>query len=140
MTDNSEPAQPRKKKCVKFNESHCNSFKFTQKSLKEGFASCIVCRSDFSIARGTENDINTHKVTSKHKRYVDAVQRQRKLTDFGASSTTAKLDQNVVKAELLFYGFLTKQNLPLSAADYADELFWNIRTNTYAVARIQHIC
>ena len=98
-----------------------------------------LCRSDFSIASGTENDINTHKVTSKHKGYVDAVQRQRKLTDFGASSTTAKLDQNVVKAELLFYGFLVKQNLPLSAADYADELFRNIRTNTDAVARIQHI-
>ena len=42
------------------------------------------------------------------KVYVDAAQRQRKLTDFGASWATENLNQKVVKAELLFSGFLVK--------------------------------
>ena len=69
------------------------------------FALCTVCRSDFSVARGGENDINRHKDSPKHMGYVDAAQRQRKLTDFGASSVTANLDQKVVKANLLFFWF-----------------------------------
>ena len=59
-----------------------------------------MCGSDFSVAYGVENDINRHKDTSRHKGYVDAAQRQRKLTNFGASSATANLDKKVVKAEL----------------------------------------
>ena len=64
----------------------CNKFQFTQKG--GGFALCIVCRSDFNVEHGGENNSNIHKDTSKPKRYVDAVQQQRKLTNFGASSTT----------------------------------------------------
>ena len=48
------------------------------------------------------------------------------VTDFGARSTTANLDQKVVKAELLFPGFLVKHNLPLSTADHAVKLFRNM--------------
>ena len=49
----------------------------------------------FSVAHEGEKDINTNrnKDTSKHKGYVDAVQRQGRLTDFGASSATANLNQ-----------------------------------------------
>ena len=91
---------------MKFNDSWCNKFKFIQKSHKgEGFALCIVCGNNFGVAHGGENDINRHKDTSEHKEYVDAAQRQRKLTDFGANSAIANLDQKVVKAELLFIWF-----------------------------------
>ena len=76
----------KKKYCVKLKDLWCNKFKFTQKG--GGFASCIMCRSDFSVEHGGENNSNIHKDTSKHKRYVDAVQQQRKLTNFGASSAT----------------------------------------------------
>ena len=48
------------------------------------------------------------------------------VTNFGASSTTANLDQKVVKAELLFPGFLVKHNLPLSTANHAVKLFRNM--------------
>ena len=90
------------------------------------FALCTVCGSDFSVAHAGEKDINRHKDTSEHKEYVDAAQQHRKLTSFGANSTTAHLDQNVVKAELLFSGFLVKHNLPLSTADHAGTLFKNM--------------
>ena len=85
-----------------------------------------VCGSDFSIAHGGENGINRHKDTSKHKEYVDLAQRQRKLTDFGASSATANLNQKAVKAERLFSGFLVEHNLPLSTGDHATKLFRNM--------------
>ena len=94
------------KYCAKFNNSCCNKFKFIQKSLRdECFTLCTVCGNDSSIALGGENDINRHKIISKHKGYVDAAQRQRKLINFGASSATTNLNQNVVKAEVLFSGF-----------------------------------
>ena len=90
------------------------------------FALCTVCRSDFSVARGGENDINRHRDTPKHMGYVDSAQRQRKLTDFGASSVTANLDQKVVKADLLFFGFLVEHNHPLSTVDHGARLFRNM--------------
>ena len=43
-----------------------------------------LCGSDFSVVHGGENED-----MSKHKGYVNVAQRQRKLTDFGASSATA---------------------------------------------------
>ena len=49
-----------------------------------------MCESDFSIAYGGDNDINRfdrRKDPLKHMGYVDAAQRQRKLTNFVASST-----------------------------------------------------
>ena len=75
-----------------------------------------MCKSSFSNAQRRENDINRHKDTSKHKEYVDTAQRPKKLANFGASLVTAHLKQKVVKAELLFYGFLIEHNLSLSTA------------------------
>ena len=91
----------KKKYRVKFNDSWCNKFKSIQKSGKgDSFALCTVCGSDFSVVHGGENvDM------SKHMGYVNVAQQQRKLTDFGASSATANLDQKVVKAELFFFQF-----------------------------------
>ena len=83
----------KKHDCVKFNVQWCNKFKLIQKSRKgKGFALCPVCGNDFSVAHGGEHDINRHKDTSKHNRYVDAAQKQRKLTDFGTNSATANFD------------------------------------------------
>ena len=42
---------------------------------------------------------------------MDAAQWQRELNSFGASSVTANLNQKVVKAGLLFSGFLAEHNL-----------------------------
>ena len=80
----------------------------------------------FQRCTWTRKSYQQNKDTSKHKGYVNAAQRQRKLTDLGASSATANLEQKVVKAELLFSGFLVKHNLPLSTADHAAKLFRNM--------------
>ena len=85
-----------------------------------------MCGGDFSVAHGGENDINRHKNTSKHKRYVDTVPTTTKLADFDASSATANLDQKVVNVDLLFSGFLAENNLPLITADHTAKLFWKI--------------
>ena len=45
---------------------------------------------------------------------MDAAQRQRELNSFGASSVTANLNKKVVKAGLLFSGFLAEHNLPFN--------------------------
>ena len=63
------PATSKKNKyCMEFNDSWCNEVKFIQKSCRdEGFALSTMC------AHGGESDINRHKNTVKHKRYVYAV-------------------------------------------------------------------
>ena len=94
-----------------------------------------MCGSDFSVVHRGENDINRHKETSKHKEYVDAAQRQIKLTNFGASLATANLEQKVVKSELLFSGFLLKHNLPFSTADHTAKIFRNMFPDSQIVKK-----
>ena len=60
-------------------------FEIQKSQTGKDFALWTVCGNHFSVANGGENDINRHKGTSKHKGYVDAAQRQRKLTVFGAT-------------------------------------------------------
>ena len=77
---------------MKFKYLRCNKFKFIQKSQKGGgFALCTMYGSDFTVEHGEENNSNRRKGNSKHKRYVDAAQQQRKLTNFGASPATERL-------------------------------------------------
>ena len=54
------------------------------------------------------------------------LRKDKKLIDFGASSATAILDQKVVKAKLLFSGFLFEHELSLTTADHAAKLFRNM--------------
>ena len=101
----SQLRQKKNEYCVKFNDSWCNKFKSIQKYRNgDGFSLCTVCRSDVSVVHGGESED-----TSKHKEYMNSTKRQRKLTDFSASSATANLDQKVVKAELPFSSFLVEQ-------------------------------
>ena len=65
---------------TKEKEILCEIQWFTKKyQTGEGFALGTVCRSDFSVAYGGENDISRHKDTSKHKGYVDTSQRQKQI-------------------------------------------------------------
>ena len=117
----------KEKNCfVKFRDSLCNKSKFIQKSQKgEGFAICTVCWRDFSVEHGGENNNNRHKDTSKHKRYVDAAQQQRKLTNFGAIPAT----------ERLFSGFLVEHNLPLRILHRVAELLRNMFPDSKIVSQ-----
>ena len=91
MANNSVPVLSQNNKClVKFYHLWCKKFKFIQKSWKgEGFVLWTVCGSDLSTEYGGKNDINRlgrRNYPFKHMEYVYAVQRQRKLTNFVASS------------------------------------------------------
>ena len=44
------------------------------------------------------------------------------MTSFLSSESTSALDENVMKAELLFTGFICEHNLPISTADHAGKL------------------
>ena len=139
MAESTQPVSKKKKYLVKFKDSWIEKFNFIRKSFKgDNFASCSDCRCDFSIGHGGENDITRHAATPKHKECVESLQKQRKLTDWGASSATSDLDQNVTKAELLFAGFLVEHNLPLATADHAGKLF----TSMFPDSRIanKHKC
>ena len=54
----------------------------------------VQCAGTISVLHMEEKMIWTdrYKDTSKHRGYVDAAQRQRKLNNFGASSATANLN------------------------------------------------
>ena len=99
-----------------------------------------VCRSDFSVAHGGENDINRHMDTAKHKRYANAAQEQRKLTNFSASLATKNFGKKVVEVELNFSDFLIEHNLPLSTAGHSGKLFRNIFPNSKIVNKFQRCC
>ena len=58
-----------------------------------------------------------------------------KLTDFGASSVTSNLNQKVVKAKLLFSGFLVEHELPLATANHAAKLFRNMFPDSKIVSK-----
>ena len=99
-----------------------------------------VCRSDFSVAHGGENDINRHMDTAKHKGYANAAQEQRKLTNFSASLATKNFGKKVVEVELNFSDFLIEHNLPLSTAGHSGKLFRNIFPNSKIVNKFQRCC
>jgi hypothetical protein len=82
MAESEEEPVSKKKYLVKFNDSWPDKFNFIRKSFKgENFASYTVCRSDFSVGHGGENDITRHAASPKHKECVNSLQKQRKLTD-----------------------------------------------------------
>ena len=84
-----------------------NSNSVINPGKEKGFPSCALCGSDFSVSHEGEMmsaDTKTKAIRGrwmhKHKGYVDAVQRQRKLTSFCALSVTANLNKKVMKAKL----------------------------------------
>ena len=44
------------------------------------------------------------------------------MTSFLSSESISALDENIMKAELLFTGFICEYSLPISTADHAGKL------------------
>ena len=120
MADNSEPVPSNKKRyCVKFNDSLRNLGQV--KVLLY-----VLCAEVISVLHMEEKMISIDTRTPQSVRDMWILRNDKKLTDFGASSATANLDQKVVKAKLLFSGFLVEHELPLTTADHAAKLFRNM--------------
>ena len=88
----------------------------------ETYALCKTCNTDFSIGHGGDNDVKKHLKLKKHLESVKALKSSQKMTSFLSSESTSALDENVMKAELLFAGFICEQNLRISTADHAGKL------------------
>ena len=117
MTNNSEPAPSNKKRyCVKFNDSLRNLGKV--KVLLY-----VLCAETISVLHMEEKMISIDTRTPRSIRDMWILCNNTKLTNFGANSATANLNQKVVKTKLFFSGFLVEHELPLTTADHAAKLF-----------------
>ena len=93
----------KKKYFVSFNEEWATKYNCFKKSRKgERFAFCTMCANDFGIGYGGENDIKRHLETPKHKSNVTSLKLSCSLMDWRSSTATNKLDEKVIRAELLF--------------------------------------
>ena len=120
MVDNSEPFLSKKKRdCVKFNDSLRNLGQ-----VKVLFY--VLCLEAISVLHMEEKMISIDTRTPQSVRDMWILRNDKKLTDFGASSATANLDQKVVKAKLNFSAFLVEHELLLTTADHAAKLFRNM--------------
>ena len=120
MADTSEPAPSKRKRyCVKFNDSLKN-FGQVKVLLYVLYVEAI------SVLHMEENKISIETRTPQSIRDTWILRKDKKLTDFGASSAAAHLDQKVVKAKLFFPGFLVEHELPLTTANHTAKLFRNM--------------
>ena len=78
---------------------------------------------NFSIGHGGENDIKRHVALNKHVQTVAALKSTQNVSKFFAGSSSSCTEDKIIKAELLFTGFLCEHNLPISTADHSGKLF-----------------
>ena len=120
MVDNAEPALSKKKRCVKFKDSLRNL-----RQVK--VLLYVLCVEAITVLCMEEKMISIDTRTPQGIKDMLILRNdKKKLIDFGASSATGNLDQKVVKAKLLFSGFLVEHELPLTTADHAVKLFRNM--------------
>ena len=99
-------------------------YPFLKTSKKgENYAHCTICNTDFCIEHGGENDVKRHITLNKHIEAVSALKSTQRLSNFfPGNSANATLDEKVIKAELLFTGFLCEHNLPIATAEHSGKL------------------
>ena len=132
MVDNSEPAPSKKKRyCVKFNDSLRNLGQV--KVLLY-----VLCIEAISVLHMEEKMISIDTKTPQCIRGMWILHNDKILTDFGASSATARLDQKVVEAKLLFSGFMVELELPLTSADHSAKLFRNMFPDSKIVNKYRY--
>ena len=123
-----EPKVKEKTCLVKFTnqaDKWSTQYPFLKQSTREDtYALCKTSNIDFSIGHGGDNDVKKHLELKKHLESVKlkALKLSQKMTSFLSSESTSALDENVMKAELLFAGFICEQNLRISTADHAGKL------------------
>ena len=63
-----------------------------------------------------------HLELKKHEESVKALKLSQKMTSFLSSESPSALDENAMKAELLFTGFICEHTVSISTADHAGKL------------------
>lgn len=85
---------PPRRKCV-FNDTLAKNYPFLKKSKSESDVRCEICITEFNIGNAGKSDIEKHVHTEKHKKALNAVSKNRIVTNYFTSSadlTTSALE------------------------------------------------
>ena len=84
---------------------------------------CTICRRDFSVAHGGQNDCSRHVDRPRHRENAEAMTNASSMNIKSMFATSSNETLDVIKAESLFIKFIIEHNLPISVADHAGNLF-----------------
>lgn len=114
----------RKKYASKFKKEWTKTHSFIRESrLGEKWALCANCNLDFKISHGGYADVRDHMKTKSHIAKSKIIQTNTSLTDFVNSPMNNEHKIKVARAELLFTGWLTANNVAAATADTVSTLF-----------------
>ena len=109
-----EMASKKRKYACKYKNEWKREFPFIQGSSKgTGYATCTLCRSDFSIEHGGRTDITTHQGSEKHKAAATQHRSQPSILGHLAKGRP----DGVINAETKMAMLLATSNVPFNFAD-----------------------
>ena len=115
-------SQKKNKYAQKYREEYHKECPCIKKSTKgENHAFYTPCISDISVKYGGRNDILRHIVSDKHCATSTKARSNTPAIDGFFCKSGA--DDCIVKAEMLFTGFLIEHNLNVASSDHAGPLF-----------------
>nr|XP_042899054.1 uncharacterized protein LOC122269520 [Parasteatoda tepidariorum] len=114
--------KPKKTYFQSYKNSYTAEFPCIKKSNKgEKYAYCTICFSDFLISHGGRNDIHRHVTGPNHAKNIENAENNQRLSKF--FKPPDNVQDEVMRAELLFTSFLVEHNVPLNAASHVGPLF-----------------
>ena len=120
-----EASAARKRRTQRYTDDYTKQYPCMTKCSDTSRIYCTVCRSSFSIAHGSKNDIDRHIKTNVHplhERNATEAKEYRKMSTFVRTVQKEELsenDQDIINAEATFCLFLVEHDVPLSASDHA---------------------
>ena len=117
--------EKRKRISQKFRDEYGEKFPcITNSTLSVHHARCKVCLLDFTVSHGGMGDVLRHVKSVRHCDISSCKAATPSVSNFfGKSNESQNLDQDVIRAEVLFTNFLVEHNIALSASDHAGNLF-----------------
>nr|XP_042907634.1 uncharacterized protein LOC122271209 [Parasteatoda tepidariorum] len=107
---------------MKPKKTYTAEFPCIKKSNKgEKYAYCTICFSDFLISHGGRNDIHRHVTGPNHAKNIENAENNQRLSKF--FKPPDNVQDEVMRAELLFTSFLVEHNVLLNAASHVGPLF-----------------
>ena len=109
-----------KKWSQKFKEDYSDEWPCITRSSKGIYhAFCKICNDSISVEHGGRDDIRRHVATKRHCEIANARSGNTMFSYFRKPSE----EEDAMKAELLFTGFLIEHNIQIAASDHAGSLF-----------------
>ncbi|KAG8590542.1 hypothetical protein GDO81_006790 [Engystomops pustulosus] len=125
-----ETPKKKAKRLSHFKDAWMKEHPFLKKSRRgNSFAFCELCAADFSVGHGGYNDITRHIATDKHGGSAKAMAQSKTVSSFFPASDS-KLAENVIRAEVLFTGFLVEHNISIATSDHVRPLVKKMFTDS----------